>query len=61
MGKRWRYKTSSPLVPQNLGCDLGMVGLQVRLGDRVGNEELGPLVAGGQATPRAEKDRDTTP
>lgn len=59
MGKRWHYKTSSPLVLQNLGCDLGMVGLKVRWG-RVGNGELGPLAKGGQETPRVEADRKPT-
>lgn len=42
MGKCWSFETSSPLVPQDLHCDLGMARLQVRLGDRVGNGDGAP-------------------
>lgn len=35
--KCWRSEPSSSLVPQDLECDLGMAGLRIRLGDRVGN------------------------
>lgn len=35
--------------------------MQIRLPDRVGYRELGPLAKGGQKTPSAEEDRDPAP
>lgn len=50
VGKRWRCETSLSLVPQDLGCDLRVAGLRIRLGLGLGwgTESMTPWLRDSQ-------------